>query len=180
MTTSTTRSATRSTPRWARALTFACAPGADGILGNADDPGIPNQLSFFAGRVLREEFVTALNVAKPVELGLPSPVNLAFGAVYRRERYAIRAGELASYINGGAIDQNGDGSAPGGSQSFPGFAPGDESDRHRTNVGLYVDAETNLSEKVLVNAAGTVRGLQRLRLPAERQGLRSGSSRRGG
>lgn len=134
-------------------LEVACAPGADGILGNADDPGIPNQLSFFAGRVLREEFLTALNIAKPVELGLPSPVNLAFGVVYRRERYAIRAGELASYINGGAIDQNGDGPAPGGSQSFPGFAPGDETDRHRTNVGLYVDAETNLSEQVLVSAA---------------------------
>jgi iron complex outermembrane recepter protein len=134
-------------------LDVACAPGSDGIVGNADDPGIPNQTSFFAGRVLREEFLGALNVAKPVELGLPSPVNLAFGAVFRRERYAIRAGELASYINGGATDQNGSDLAPGGSQSFPGFAPGDESDRHRNNFGLYADGETNLSEKVLVSAA---------------------------
>jgi iron complex outermembrane recepter protein len=134
-------------------LDVACAPGSDGIIGNADDPGIPNQTSFFAGRVLREEFLGALNVAKPVELGLPSPVNLAFGAVFRRERYAIRAGELASYINGGATDQNGSDLAPGGSQSFPGFAPGDESDRHRNNFGLYADGETNLSEKVLVSAA---------------------------
>ncbi|HUR94763.1 MAG TPA: TonB-dependent receptor [Gemmatimonadales bacterium] len=134
-------------------LDVACAPGADGVLGNADDPGIPNQQSFFAGRVLREEFITALNIAKPVELGLRNPVNLAFGAAFRRERYAIREGELASYVNGGAIDQNGDGPAPGGSQSFPGFAPGDATDRHRNNFGLYADAETNLSEKVLANAA---------------------------
>ena len=134
-------------------LDVACAPGADGVLGNADDPGIPNQTSFFAGRVLREEFLGALNVAKPIELGLPSPVNLAFGAVFRRERYAIRAGELASYVNGGATDQNGSGLAPGGSQSFPGFAPGDETDRHRNNFGLYADGETNLSPKVLVSAA---------------------------
>jgi iron complex outermembrane recepter protein len=135
-------------------LDVPCAPGADGILGTADDPGIPNQLSFFAGRVLREEFITALNIAKPVELGLRNPVNLAFGAAFRRERYAVRPGELASYINGGTEDQTGSGDlAPGGSQSFPGFAPGDATDRHRTNFGLYADAETNLSAKVLTEAA---------------------------
>lgn len=133
-------------------LDVPCAPGADSVLGTADDPGIPNQTSFFAGRVLREEFITALNIAKPVSLGLPRPVSLAFGAAFRRERYAIRAGELASYINGGAVGQN-DTLAPGGSQSFSGFTPGDATDRHRTNVGLYADAETNLSEKVLADVA---------------------------
>jgi iron complex outermembrane receptor protein len=136
-------------------LDVACAPGADGILGTDDDPGIPNQQDFFAGRVLREEWITALNIAKPVELGLPNPVNLAFGTAFRRERYAIRQGELASYINGGAVDQRGfaDSLAPGGSQSFPGFAPGDATDRHRNNFSLYADAETNLSEKVLTEVA---------------------------
>ena len=135
-------------------LDVPCAPGADGVLGTADDPGIPNQTSFFAGRVQREEWITALNIAKPVELGLPNPVNLAFGAAFRRERYVIRAGELASYINGGAPDQTGSGDlAAGGSQSFPGFAPGDETDRHRNNFGLYADAESQLSAKVLGNLA---------------------------
>jgi iron complex outermembrane receptor protein len=134
-------------------LDVACAPGLDGVLGTADDPGIPNQTSFFAGRVLREEWITALNIAKPVELGLPNAVNLAFGAAFRRERYAIRAGEFASYVTGGATDQNGDGLAPGGSQSFPGFAPGDETDRHRNNFGLYADAESQLSAKVLADVA---------------------------
>ena len=135
-------------------LDVACAPGSDGILGTDDDPGIPNQQDFFAGRVLREEWISALNIAKPVELGLPNPVNLAFGTAFRRERYAIRQGELASYVNGGAQDQTGTGDlAPGGSQSFPGFAPGDATDRHRNNFGLYADAETNLSEKVLTEVA---------------------------
>jgi iron complex outermembrane receptor protein len=135
-------------------LDVACAPGADGILGNADDPGVPNQMSFFAGRVLREELVTGLNIAKPVQIGLPKAVNLAFGAAFRRERYAIRAGEFASYVNGGAADQTGSGDlAPGGSQSFPGFAPGDATDRHRNNFGLYADAESQLSEKVLADVA---------------------------
>jgi iron complex outermembrane receptor protein len=134
-------------------LDVPCAPGPDGTLGTADDPGIPNQLSFFAGRLLREELIAAVNIAKPVALGLPNPVNLAFGAAFRRERYAIRPGEVASFIDGGAIDQGGTDPAPPGSQSFPGFAPADATDRHRNNFGLYADAETNLSEKVLANAA---------------------------
>ena len=131
-----------------------CAPGADGVLGTADDPGIPNQTSFFAGRVLREELVTAVNVARPVELGLPAPVNLAFGAAFRRERYAIRPGELASYINGFHLVQDSSGLAPAGSQVFSGFTPSDATDRHRTNFGFYADAETNLTPQVLANVAG--------------------------
>ena len=57
--------------------------------------------------------MAALNIAKPVDLGpAGTPVNLAFGAAFRRERYAIRAGELASYINGGAIRPGRHGPAP--------------------------------------------------------------------
>jgi iron complex outermembrane receptor protein len=135
-------------------LGIPCAPGPDGVLGTADDPGIPNQTSFFAGRVLREELVTGVNIAKPVELGLPAPVNLALGATFRRERYAIRNGELASYVNGFHLDQDSTDVAPAGSSVFPGFTPSDATDRHRTNFGFYADAETNVSPKVLANVAG--------------------------
>ena len=80
-----------------------CAPGPDHVLGNADDPGIPNQTSFFAGQLVREEIVTAVNATKTLELGLPAPVNLAVGAAFRRERYQIIQGERASWINGAHI-----------------------------------------------------------------------------
>ncbi len=43
---------------------------------------------------------------RPVEVGLPAPLNLAFGAAFRRESYKIRAGELASYVNGFHLDQD--------------------------------------------------------------------------
>jgi iron complex outermembrane recepter protein len=134
-------------------LDVACAPGLDGELGTADDPGIPDQTSFFAGRVLRDELVTGLNVAKPVNFGLPAAVNLALGATFRREGYEIRAGELASYINGGAINQSGTDLAPSGSQVFSGITPSDATDQHRTNFGLYADAETDLTPKVLADVA---------------------------
>ena len=53
-------------------------------------------------------------------------MNLAFGVAFRRERYAIRAGELGSYVNGGSLDQDGDARRAAGSQSFPGFTPSDD------------------------------------------------------
>jgi len=65
-----------------------CAPGNDGILGNGDDPGIPNQTSFFAGRLTREEFTTGFNAAKSVALGLPAIIlggaGITFGIVLGR------------------------------------------------------------------------------------------------
>src|SRR5882672_8279777 len=128
-----------------------CAPGPDSIPGTGDE--IANQTSFFAGRLRRGELTVGVNAAKTMTLGLPQPVNVAIGAAFRREGYQVTRGELASYIDG-------NNAAPGGgdarpySQVFPGFRPGDESDTHRTNVGAYVDLETNLSPKLLTNVAG--------------------------
>ncbi|MGH7699691.1 MAG: TonB-dependent receptor, partial [Gemmatimonadales bacterium] len=130
-----------------------CAPGQDGVLGNADDPGIPNQTAFFAGRMLREELGVGVTAAREVELGLPAPVNVAVGAQFRRERFQIERGEFASYVDGGHVDRNGD-DAPGGSQVFAGFAPSDEADQDRTNFGVYADLETNLTPQVLAALAG--------------------------
>jgi iron complex outermembrane recepter protein len=130
-----------------------CAPGNDSILGTPDDPGIPNQTSFFAGRLTREELTTGINAAKALSLGLSAPVNVAVGVAFRRERWQIERGELASYIDGGHLGQDSS-EVPGGSQVFPGFAPTDESNSSRSNVGAYLDLETNLSPKVLGNVAG--------------------------
>ena len=134
-------------------LDTACAPGDDGILGNGDDPGIPNQTSFNAGKVERNEMIAAFNLAKPIRMGLPNPLNFAFGAAFRRETYRITRGELASYINGGHLDQDSADVAPAGSSVFPGFTPTDEADESRTNFSVYADAETNLSSQLLVNGA---------------------------
>ncbi len=148
-----------------------CAPGPDGILGTADDPGIPNKTSLFAGQLEREEVVTGINVTKALEVGLPAPLNLAVGGAFRRERYQITQGEKASWINGGHLSPDSAGAdgvfrggAPpdsdddlktlGGSQVFPGLAPSDESNSSRTNVGAYADLETKLTPEFLTDVAG--------------------------
>ena len=81
-------------------------------------------------------------------------MNLAVGAVVRRERYKITNGEVASYIDGFHQAQDSSGPAPAGSSVFPGFRPQDASDHHRTNVGVYADLETNLTPQFLANVAG--------------------------
>ena len=135
-------------------LVTACAPGADGVFGNADDPGIPNQTSFDAGSLKRGEFLAGLNLYKALELGLPNPVSVAFGGAYRRETYEIVAGETASWINGGHLDQGGVDLAPAGSSVFGGFSPTDASKNSRNNVGGYLELESGLTKQVLLNIAG--------------------------
>lgn len=135
-------------------LTQPTAPGRDGILGTADDPGIPNQTSFDAGKLRRGEFVAGVNLARPIEVGLPRALNVAFGAAFRREHYDVIAGERASWINGYHKTRDSSEIAQAGSSVFQGFAPTDASSNSRTNFGGYVDLETELSSKVLVNVAG--------------------------
>ena len=58
------------------------------------------------------QWTTTLDVDRDFDAGLAAPLNVAFGAEYRRETYGIGAGIPASYELGGA-------------QSYPGFSPAD-------------------------------------------------------
>ena len=128
-----------------------CAPGPDSVFATGDE--IPNQTSFFAGQLRREEMILGVNASKSVTMGLPAPVNVALGAAFRRERFEITRGELASYVDGNHLGPDSSDGRPY-SQVFPGFRPADETDSHRTNVGVYADLETNLSPQFLANVAG--------------------------
>ena len=133
-------------------LDTPCAPGRDGVLGTADDPGIPNKRSFRAGELRFTEAIVNLDASHEYAVGLSSPLNVAVGAAYRRERYQILAGEPGSYVNG--FHKASDSSiAPSGSQVFPGFRPADEADADRDNVGAYLDLEGDIVPKLLANVA---------------------------
>jgi iron complex outermembrane receptor protein len=134
-------------------LTTACAPGLDGIFGNADDPGIPNKTSIFAGTLKLDELTLSANASRAVNVGLSEPANVAVGVAFRRENYQIIRGEPASYIQGGHLNRYGE-PAPPGSQVFAGFQPSNEVDDGRNNIGGYVDLEGNPSPEFLVNLAG--------------------------
>jgi iron complex outermembrane receptor protein len=127
-----------------------CAPGPDSVPSTDDE--IANQTSFFAGRLKREELVLGVNAAKAVTVGLPAPLNVALGAAFRRESFQVTQGELASYVDGNHLAENGSDGRPY-AQVFPGFRPSDEADEDRTNVGVYADLETNLTPRFLTNVA---------------------------
>ena len=96
----------------------------------------------------------------PIVLG-GRKISLAAGFEYRTDNYQIEAGDPVSYqygrTNNPAIvirNQTG-GIAASGAQGFPGYTPSTEVDDGRHNIALYVDAEHNLTEQLLV--AGAVR-----------------------
>ncbi|MBL7825727.1 MAG: TonB-dependent receptor [Saprospiraceae bacterium] len=75
-----------------------------------------------------------------------SGFGLAFGAEYRAENYELFAGQQGSYAN-----YNEDKAT--GAQGFPGYQPSDEVDATRNCVGVYADAELDVTEKFLLGAA---------------------------
>ena len=134
-------------------LTTACAPGVDGILGNADDPGIPNSTHFNAGGLRGTEAGLTLDLSRQLETMLPNPVNLALGVGIRRESFQLVAGEKGSWVQGGHLNRYGD-PAPPGSQVFSGFSPSSAADASRRNASAYLELESDLTTSFLVNIAG--------------------------
>lgn len=122
-------------------------------------------VDFDAGGHYLSQNTTGLDFSKYYK-DIASGLNMAFGMEYRTEKFGIFAGEVASYAlydeNGVpitnpanqdvAIDPNGD-PLPGGSQGFPGYSPDNEVDRGRTNYGLYVDADLDITNKFMIGAA---------------------------
>lgn len=85
--------------------------------------------------------------SKPIK-SVAQGMNLGLGAELRYEKYKIYDGESGSY----KTYQNDFGQA-GGSQGFPGFSPNDVVDAHRTNIGIYADAELNATKDWLLDGA---------------------------
>ncbi|MGH7719278.1 MAG: TonB-dependent receptor [Gemmatimonadaceae bacterium] len=119
--------------------------------------GADSPTSFYAGTLIFDQETLNLDVRRPIEAGLASPLNIAVGAEVRRDHYAIEEGELDSYRDGGVkiLDGPNAGQQPQvGAQVFPGFKPSDAQDADRTTVAAYVDLEANLTRMLLVGVAG--------------------------
>lgn len=94
-------------------------------------------------------------------------LNIAFGAEYRVENYAIVAGEEASYTQYNNLGNPHDptdpesvvptdffgNSRPGGIQVFPGFKPDNEVNAFRNTIAGYFDVEADFTESILLSGA---------------------------
>src|SRR4030095_5434977 len=64
----------------------------------------PNQREFYSGRMTFNQFVTTFDTARPFDVGIAGPLNVAFGAEYRRETYTLKAGGAAAQTHAGHLD----------------------------------------------------------------------------
>ncbi len=88
-----------------------------------------------------------------------NPLYLSTGMEWRQDGYAMEAGEPVSYTygrtNNPAIVINGQtgATAPAGTQGFPGYTPATVVDENRTSWAIYLDGESNVTDKLLLGAA---------------------------
>lgn len=114
--------------------------------------GAASPTTFDSGGFDYDQLTLNVSGVRELEIGaLASPLNVAIGLEARREGYSIFAGEPDSYRNGGVL-LNG-APTPSGAQVFPGFRPANVVDKSRNAVGVYVDLEANLTEKLLGSVA---------------------------
>ncbi len=119
--------------------------------------GPGQQSEFDLGTLGYSQTTVNFDLTKQVEMdGFAGPVSLAMGAEMRMENYTIEAGEEAGYSDGGFDVLDGPNAGAGaavGCQCLPGLSPTNEQDRDRDAVSVYVDAEADVLENLLVNVA---------------------------
>jgi iron complex outermembrane receptor protein len=96
---------------------------------------------FYDGKFVSAQWVSTVDINRNVDVGMAGPLNIAFGGEYRRDSYAIYAGDAASYYGGGA-------------QSFPGFAPADAGKYSRKNYAAYIDLAATPIDGLKIDLAG--------------------------
>jgi len=95
--------------------------------------------------------VVNLDVSKGFDIGIP--LNAAFGAEFRLENFEQIAGQDESWQNFGGTTSTG-ALKESGSQVFPGYQRGNETDKYRFNSGIYADFEADITDEWLVGLAG--------------------------
>ena len=120
--------------------------------------GAASPTEFDAGGLKFDQAIANLDFVRAFPLSsFSSPLNVAFGAEARHEKYGVIAGEPNSYKDGGVkvLDGPSAGAQPvPGAQVFAGFQPGDAGDNPRTNYAGYIDLETSPITRLQLGLAG--------------------------
>jgi len=96
---------------------------------------------FYDGAFIASEWTSNLDITKNFDVGLASPLNVAFGVEAREDVYQIKQGdEYSTYKEGG--------------QSFPGFLATDAASHSRKNYAAYIDFAAEPIENLQVDIAG--------------------------
>ena len=136
--------------------------------------GPQSQTSFRFGKLIQNEEIVNLDMTYPVEVGFASPITLSAGAEYRRERYEKTVGDLQSYAAGPYASQvlynlvtPAVGAAPAvyapagitatqapAASGYGGTSPNFAGVSTQRSIGVYVGAETDITEALTVGLTG--------------------------
>jgi iron complex outermembrane receptor protein len=126
----------------------------DLFANNTTNPsmGAASPTNFYVGRNTFGQSTTEATFSKNYDgaLGTKS-INLAFGSQLRIDNFKLAEGDSASYKVGPLAQTNN--KAPG-SSGRPGIAPADKANESRTNIAVFADIESDITEKFLVAVAG--------------------------
>jgi len=108
--------------------------------------GANSPTSFYDGALETTQNIANIDVSRGFDWGLAYPVNVAFGAEYRNEKWNQSPGEPGSYFQSGQL--------AGGAQGFGGYAPSVSGRYSRDSYALYADIEADLTDKFSAGLAG--------------------------
>lgn len=108
----------------------------------------PTDFDFNGGRT-QNEVVGNIDLSYPLEVGFATPVNMAGGFEYHREKFTVTAGQPESYEAGILATQG----FQIGEDAYAGYSPQIAGSWARHNISLYLDLETNPIEALDVGAA---------------------------
>ncbi|ATE66936.1 TonB-dependent receptor plug domain-containing protein [Rhizorhabdus dicambivorans] len=96
---------------------------------------------FYDGQFINEELTLNADFGKEFDVGMVEPMNVAFGAEYRKGTYSIGSGDPGSiYKEGG--------------QSYPGFRPTDAGSHSRKSYSAYIDLALMPADGLKLDVAG--------------------------
>lgn len=110
--------------------------------------GADSPTSFDAGALEVTQNIVNLDASRQFDWGLAYPVNLAFGAEYREEKWNQSPGEPDSWRQGPLAPP-----IAAGAQGFPGFRPGDAGHHDRDSHAVYADLEAAFTDRFTAGAA---------------------------
>ncbi len=151
------KSKTQNDWQWDLSYTFGFSEFQFGVENSLNASlGTASPTSFDSGALKSSQHLFNLDTFKTMDVGLENKLNVGIGAELRFERYAITAGELASYVYGGVPVLDGPSAGAttvAGAQVFPGFQPSNATDEQRYNASLYVDLEYPITTHLSTQAA---------------------------
>ncbi len=121
------------------------------MISNTSNPsmGPDSPSSFEPGIYTTIENNFNLDLSTPFDVGMYSPLNVAYGFEWRREVFKVNSNDQNSYRVG---PYSGLGAGVG-SDGFQGFGPDQQGVWDRKNWSLYADLEVDATERLLLGAA---------------------------